>query len=167
MLSKIDLLIVSETFVLRISVGFLFVFVFLVLQVALLGLVVLVGVLEHLFGVFAFQAPADDRVVTESLNYCNNRLFVIPEHFYYLLTRMLEYPMDPTRLHILDQHPRQPKRHFLRKLTPRPINIKTIPKINMYNFPRISLYHDVIGVTVAQSNHVTYDGHYSQTSSIA
>ena len=102
-----------------------------------------------LFLVLIFnQSPSYQRIVTKSLYYRNNWLFVTSKQLDDFLTCMFKYSMYAARLHSFDKHSCKSKRYSFRVLFSHFINIKAISEINMNNLTCISLNHNIVWVSI-------------------
>lgn len=74
---------------------------------------------------------------------------------------MLENAVNSARLHVFDQHSGKSEGYFFRVLFSFLGSIKTVAKVNVDHFARVSLDHDIVWMTVAQPNDEAYYRHDS------
>jgi hypothetical protein len=72
---------------------------------------------------------------------------------------MSKMPINPSCLHSIHKHPRQPKRHLLWELIPLHGYLKTITKIDMNHLSCCSLQHQITWVSITKSEDIPHYGH--------
>ncbi len=127
-------------------------------------IILIVRMLQHSFVIVTvfYKSPANQWIISEGLNDCDNGLLVGSEQFHNFFAGLFENTMNSTRLHCLDKHSGESERNFLRKFLSHLSDIETISKIDVNNLASIPLYHNIVWMSVAKADYVAHDGHDSK-----